>query len=451
MSTVRGLVLKNANASNLKRGKKLILGIGINDYQSKEWPRLNNAVGDVRVMTSLLMEKYDFDGCSLLLDKEATRANIENTLYCYTDSNILRQNDSLLVYYSGHGHMDSNQLGYWVPVDAEMGKIHTYIPNGRLRELISNFKCRHVLLISDACFSGSFFAQYKGASIQEEIAEEYERRASRYAFCSGRHDQVVSDGRKGENSPFAKAIIQELDLNNTKINLSRLAERVIDLTRANYNQMPIADPIFETGHMGGQFVFTPRGYQDSIPEAPEEKPSTIILPRAMDFEPKKKLDKKRLWVGAIGLGLLLISFIAFNLFRVRPTKIKAMPSMINLGQVYQNETKEIKFKILNIGKHKATLYPLVVDEQEFKYQAATNQILEPRKEKQFHLIWTARNLGRQSSLIHIRGENIEQTIFVKIQVNVVKKPIPKPKNEPKRVEIPRRRNNATQSELEPLN
>ena len=87
--------------------------------------------------------------------------------------------------------------------------------------------------------------------------EEYEKRISRWAFCSGRHNEVVSDGPPNGNSPFASAIINELRINTAeKLNFVRLADKVTEITRANYPQMPDANPIQDAGHGGGQFVFS---------------------------------------------------------------------------------------------------------------------------------------------------------------------------------------------------
>ncbi|MEY3239601.1 MAG: hypothetical protein RIR11_1039 [Bacteroidota bacterium] len=246
-------------------GKKHILGIGVDAYT--HWRKLNNAVRDMEDITTLLMNRYDFTTSTLIKDQEATRDRIEEELYRYTDEHVLGPDDSLFIYYSGHGYLDKNKRGYWVPVGAQKDKIASYFPNSRIKEIVADMKCRHVLLVSDSCFSGSLFTRTRGGG-EELVALDYERRMSRWAICSGREDQEVSDGSDG-NSPFAKALIQELQLNNFgKINTSRIAEIVTTITRSNYNQLPAFGPLQDTGDMGGQFVFTLKDYKPGVNEVP---------------------------------------------------------------------------------------------------------------------------------------------------------------------------------------
>ena len=274
--------IPDAVSNSVIVGKKHILGIGINEYQN--WTHLNNAVRDMESIVQILTTQYDFSSQKMLTNAAATRENIEDELYLLTNASVLSENDYLLIYYSGHGHLDHNGMGYWVPFNAQKDRISTYLSNSRIRELISVIKCRHILLISDSCFSGSFFADgTRGAA--EDLAEEYEKRVSRWAFCSGRHDETVSDGSLGGNSPFATAIIEELQLNTRpKLHIARLADKVTETTRSNYPQMPDANPIQNAGHKGGQFVFTLRSYVPSettttgsviVPPTPERE--TIIV------------------------------------------------------------------------------------------------------------------------------------------------------------------------------
>jgi Caspase domain/Effector-associated domain 11 len=264
-------------------GKKHILGIGINEYQN--WTHLNNAVKDMESIVQILTTQYDFSSQKTLTNTAATRENIEDELYQLTNSAVLGENDYLLIYYSGHGHLDHNGMGYWVPYNAQKDRISSYLSNSRIRELISVIKCRHILLISDSCFSGSFFADGTRGDA-EDLAAEYEKRVSRWAFCSGRHDETVSDGTLGGNSPFASAIIEELQINTRpKLHIARLADKVTEATRSNYPQMPDANPIQNAGHRGGQFVFTLRSYAPTtsgdpvfIPTEPVRAPIIVTPP-----------------------------------------------------------------------------------------------------------------------------------------------------------------------------
>ncbi|MCB9352591.1 MAG: caspase family protein [Lewinellaceae bacterium] len=235
-----------------KEGKSWFFGIGIDEYQ--HFSNLNNAVKDVNDLVILLQEQYDLNAENtwLLFDKEATYRNIIHKLEELVKK--VRVNDKLLIYYSGHGHLNDRNRGFWIPSDAEKGIPDKYIRNSTIRDYIKDFPSRHTLLISDSCFSGTLFV--RGASRFTAAFDELEQKVSRWALCSGRHDEEVYDGEPGRNSPFAESILEVLDSNQEpKFNVAKLADRVMEITRANYEQLPEGNPIYGVGDKGGQYIF----------------------------------------------------------------------------------------------------------------------------------------------------------------------------------------------------
>jgi hypothetical protein len=288
--------LSSQATSSLKKGKKHLFGIGINDY--KHWARLRNAVNDLDGIVNILTERYDFDPAHIktLKEDEATRKNIVNTLHNYTDLNVLGEDDSLLIYFSGHGFLDENKDGYWVPVDSERDNIDSFIPNQTIQSKIKSMKCRHVLLISDSCFSGSLTMKGEQFTYKEElVADDLEKRKSRWLITSGGRDETVSDG-SGENSPFAEAIISELK-HNTKSRMiaDELAVKVRSITRSNAVQMPQMEKIFEAGDLGGRFIFNLKDNQKGDWDNRLERAEDVIKTNNEDSNtpktPKKRQQK----------------------------------------------------------------------------------------------------------------------------------------------------------------
>ncbi|MBL7793032.1 MAG: caspase family protein [Saprospiraceae bacterium] len=244
-----------------KEGVSWFFGIGINAY--KHFPPLNNAVNDIKDVAKLLQNQYELDSehTILLFDEAATMDNIIIKLD-YLRSHVSKD-DKLIVYYSGHGHLDSSNKGYWIPVDAQRENTAHYIRNSTLRDYIEDISSRHTLIISDSCFSGSLFL--RGINRADFAIEELEQRPSRWALCSGRHDEHVFDGEPGKNSPFTESILDILRSNRLpKLNVAKLADRVIELTRANYEQLPEGNPLYGLGHKGGQYVFKLRASEDNL-------------------------------------------------------------------------------------------------------------------------------------------------------------------------------------------
>ena len=253
--------------SSLKTGNTYFLGIGINTY--KDFTPLHNAVKDVKDIGQLLTTTFGFSAktpfYNVLVDKNATRRNIIRQLNKLAKS--VEPIDRVLIYYSGHGYLDEQtNLGYWIPVDAEQEFIGDYVTNSDVRDIIKAMNCRHILLISDSCFSGSLLTRAVVKRVANNRAfYDWERKASRWVVSSGKG--VVPDGAKGANSPFAKQLLQHLAEANQQININDLANKVTTSIQYNYEQQPEASPLFGAGHDGGQFIFYKNGVLPKFAEA----------------------------------------------------------------------------------------------------------------------------------------------------------------------------------------
>ena len=102
--------LSDTSTPSLKKGKNYFLGIGINDYTGG-LAALHNAVRDVERVGQILQAKYDFDILDILTNEQATRSDILKQLRALQSS--MSAADSLLIYYSGHGHL-APEDGYWI-------------------------------------------------------------------------------------------------------------------------------------------------------------------------------------------------------------------------------------------------------------------------------------------------------------------------------------------------
>ena len=193
------------NSPNLPQGNNYLLVIGINDYQ--HFRPLNNAVRDATTIRDLLLNHYQFEAAhtTTLLDSEATRENILETLYEFEEK--LTPEDNFLLYFAGHGAMNSKKSqGFWIPVEAEQ-KRSQYLSNARIREVLKDLEAHHIYLVVDSCFSGSMILR-EGEKVEHLV----ESLPSRRVLTSGRK-QVVADGPPEGHSPFAQCIIHYLSSN----------------------------------------------------------------------------------------------------------------------------------------------------------------------------------------------------------------------------------------------
>lgn len=234
---------------NVADAKNYLLVVGINNYTS--WPALNNAVADADTLTKVLTSQYKFDkeNVTVLLNEQANRSNIYETLRGYIEK--ITPKDNLMIYYSGHGYFDKLlSEGYWVPVDGVKGDVSSYMPNDQLLKILENINSQHTLLVADACFSGSLFA-----SSNRGFSENVEKFKSRWGLASGRLE-FVSDGVQGKNSPFSQGIIQFLITNKqSKVPVSDMVQFVKKKVAETTDQTPVGNPLKVAGDEGGEFVF----------------------------------------------------------------------------------------------------------------------------------------------------------------------------------------------------
>lgn len=237
--------------NNNTKERSFLLIIGINEY--KDLKRLNNAVKDAEDVKSLMLSSFQFtkEHCITLLNEKATNDNIISQLDYLVDT--LTEKDSLLIYYAGHGEFKENiDTGYWIPVDAKSDKSGNYISHPIIIRYLKSIKAKHIVLISDSCFSGSIFEEnYRSSNHIKKVSNM----PSRWCLTSGRKEKVA-DGKPGENSPFAETVITYLKKGKAKEVLIQDINRYVEINVANNcNQTPRCGRLIGIGDKGGEFVF----------------------------------------------------------------------------------------------------------------------------------------------------------------------------------------------------
>ena len=229
MATDRALSLRNRRdgpSGPNKRTNHLFV-IGIDRYLG--FPNLYNAVKDAQDLVNLLSTRYDFqsDHIYSLYNEQASKRNILQQLKALRS---LTERDNLIIYFSGHGGYDKalNAEGFLVPAEAN-DELDCLGYNSLIRN-ISNIGAADILLVVDACFSGSVFSSSLG---------NFQRPPGigcRWLLTSGRLE-LVSDGKPGDNSPFARSLLRHLRRNELPdLNSEQLFGLIQDDLRAAVDQ-----------------------------------------------------------------------------------------------------------------------------------------------------------------------------------------------------------------------
>jgi hypothetical protein len=230
-------------------GKYYALIIGIDRYPSPDIDDLSNPVRDAKRIYQVLTEEYTFERENVKLLENAKYNDIINALDGY--SNLLTPNDNLLIFYAGHGFWDEYaKLGYWFPSDATKESKASWFRNSTLQDYLREIRSNHVLLISDACFSGSIFKSRNALRDAPMAVQNLYKLPSRKAMTSGTLTEVPDE------SAFVKYLIQRLVENQEKYLPSEVLFSSFSIAVGNNSTAtPQFGEIRDTGDEGGDFIF----------------------------------------------------------------------------------------------------------------------------------------------------------------------------------------------------
>lgn len=282
----RGLSIKTATGPLDFYNDYHAIVIGVSDYDY--WPKIPNAIEDAReVSHKLLSMGYNV---KLITDPDSAELNLILTRIAWDKGK--EQNRALIIYFAGHGDTvglaDGSRLGYIIPKDCPFYSADPYtfdtkaISMKTLEMLAMKIKSRHVLMMFDACFSGSIFGLTRAAP--SEISNNSVLPVRQFITSGDANEQVP------DQSVFKICFLQALDgfadynkdgyLTGSELGMY-LQTNVIQYTQGRQHPQygKINNPLLDKG----DFVFeidgisATRGPEEQAPNAKltDEEPATV--------------------------------------------------------------------------------------------------------------------------------------------------------------------------------
>ena len=133
------------------------------------------------------------------------------------------EDDQLFIFIAGHGAFnDDFREGYIIAKNSlkDDPEVSTYLSHSQLRNIVDQIPCRHIFLVIDACFGGTFDEKiarrggpsspspYEDATNREFIYRKMQFVTRRFLTSGGK--EYVPDGRPGQNSPFVRRLLEAL-------------------------------------------------------------------------------------------------------------------------------------------------------------------------------------------------------------------------------------------------
>jgi len=248
------------NAVDPVLGQYHALVIGNSEYNSfPEYPAGAAAALEVK---TLLEEKYGFQSKLLL---NATRYQV---LFAIDQlRSRLKPEDNLLIYFAGRCETDVNQQpAYWLPVDAEPQSNSRWVSNSAVSDLINTIQSKRVMVVSDACYAGTFTTAAISRPALPENTEGYrqwmesmQNVRARTVLASG---TAVTGSMAAQPSVFTQTFLEVLRENDRIIDGNSIyVEMLKSMAASGIPELALRGPTYEAikyaGHEAGEFFFKP--------------------------------------------------------------------------------------------------------------------------------------------------------------------------------------------------
>ena len=280
----RGARVEPTTVSQTARvGRDYALLFATGQYDDPTWKPLVNPVNDAWTLARELSSAFGFQ---TEIVTNATYDTVMKTFARYREKSY-QEDDQLLVFFAGHGDFEeAKRRGFLVTKDSRRDDRwrQSYIDHSELRDEIVSIKCKHILLIMDVCFGGTFDRritespfrgndEYREANPAELISRKLKQQSRLYLTSGGK--EYVPDGRPGQHSPFTRKLLEALGSRGGKLGVLTMQqvravlEPVIPEPRAGD---------FEGHSPGGDFLFISTGVVGPNPAFSSQPAESVSVP-----------------------------------------------------------------------------------------------------------------------------------------------------------------------------
>jgi formylglycine-generating enzyme required for sulfatase activity len=260
-----GLIKMATAQTPLRQGRDHAVLFYVTEYQ-KPWQNLPNTRPEMEGIGNDLRSIYGFT-TDLQANKNSTQitdklVELKNRSY--------GPNDQLLLFFSMHGHYSVDAYsGCLVPAGGlgDDPAYRTWILHNNLKALVTQIPCEHILLVIDACYSGSFAGVKSqpdpppGPTCADKIKNALQRNGRQY-LCAGGNQKVPAV------STFVQKWRSALGSQGGEDGILNYRELVIQVSDAEPN------PTWGDfdGHLGGNFLFISKQACGGSPPPPPTDP-----------------------------------------------------------------------------------------------------------------------------------------------------------------------------------
>ncbi|MBS0351487.1 MAG: caspase family protein [Proteobacteria bacterium] len=225
--------------------------IGINKYISSDVSDLTGATRDAQALWALFNDTFPEIRSRLLLDSEASCANIRNGISDTLE--VAESGDVAIVFFSGHGTRNHRLVAHDTVNDNNLNE--TTISMKFLADQFKESKAKVIICILDCCFSGGATAKvFSDTPSPRDVGDPFSeiRGKGRIFVAASSATQPAYEKPGSSHGLLTEAILKILKNNESQVNIATTIYDIIEIvqleaTRIGVEQTPVVASLIEGG------------------------------------------------------------------------------------------------------------------------------------------------------------------------------------------------------------
>lgn len=230
--------------------KRVGVFIGISDYRDPQIRDLKVAHKDAIAMAEVMRKRCRLDDVSVLLNKQATLANIHEVFVRHLPQST-RPGDTVVVFWSGHGSRCADDEGderdgfdeYLVPHDGDLANLDTIrstmLMDDTFGRWVQELDGRRLLVILDTCHSGGQNAQEKSLG-KGLFRFEPKGAGTEFDFLDGEFARIKDIGQR-ETALLASSRASQVSFERREEDLSIMTYFLVGMLTNAHGQVTLTE------------------------------------------------------------------------------------------------------------------------------------------------------------------------------------------------------------------
>jgi formylglycine-generating enzyme required for sulfatase activity len=214
--STKAIKVETSPGKRFDQGHKWAILIGINKYLDSKISSLDYCVSDVRLMEQVLIKQSGYEQKRILVISDDQKEDHLQPLFFNLSEQIrnwllnMKEKDTVLVYFSGHGFLDGNMQGYLAPKDCRKSNLSlTAFRTNELKNMLQSCKASQKLLILDCCHAGGNKGD-ENATSSEEVASTFKKAKGLITLASCQKKQLSREWKEKKQGLFTYYLAEGL-------------------------------------------------------------------------------------------------------------------------------------------------------------------------------------------------------------------------------------------------